>query len=201
MTKEWKERLEKIAIGTVTSLLLLVPTALIKGEELKGLSKVGALLRLLSTGIPLWLFLIVLVVAILGGVRWFKSRRGEIVHVQWKEDRCLWTVAHAGTARWMQVMLSGFITNSHPDLALIITSVYLEGTKPAMSLFETIELPPAHVCDEHVNVMLEPVLVPEGTPFRGNVILVDQFQRKHKAYIELKGHAPQVQTKTSQTSS
>jgi hypothetical protein len=194
MTKEWKDRVEKIGIGVFTAVAVVVLGALIKGDELKGLGKLAAILRILNSGIPLWLFLIVLVGAILAAVRWLKSRHREIVHVQWKEDRCLWTVAYAGTTRWMQVMLSGFITNSHPELALIITSVYLEGAKSAMSLLETIELPPAHVCDEHVNVMVEPVLVPEGSPFRGHVILVDQFQRKHKAYIELKGYAPQGQT-------
>jgi hypothetical protein len=191
LTKEWKERLEKICIGVFTAIAVVVLGALIKGDELKGLSKLAAILRILNSGIPLWLFLIVLVAATLGGVRWFKSGRREIIHIQWKEEHCLWTVAHNGPTRWMQVMLSGFVTNSHPDLELIITSIYLEGTKPALSLYETIQLPAAHVCDEHLTLMVEPVLMPEGAPFRGNVILVDQFQRKHKAYIELKGHVAQ----------
>lgn len=195
MTKEWKERWEKIAISVVTAVPVLVVTAIIKGDDLKGLGKVSGFFRILNVGIPLWLFLAVLVIAILGGFRWIKSRRREIVHVQWKPERCLWSVANSGKDEWMSVMLSAYITNSHPELGLIITSVYLEGTKPVIGLFETIPLPAAHVCDEIVNAMVEPLVVPEGTTFRGNVIFVDQFQRKHKAYIELRGHAAQPQPK------
>jgi hypothetical protein len=195
MTKEWKDGIRSAALSVGSAILLLVITAVVKGEELKGLSKAAVLLHLLKAGVPLWLFLIVLVVAILGAVRWYKSRHKPLVHVEWKEDVCLWTVAQNGSERWMQIMLYGFFNNSDPEIALIITSVYLEGTKSAMSLYETIELPPQHVCDESVSTMVKPVLLEEGKTFRGNVILVDQFKRKHKSYIELKGHKPQVQAK------
>jgi len=191
MTKEWKERLEKIGIGIFTALIVLVIGALLKGDELKGLGKAAALGRVLNSAIPLWLFLIVLVVAILASVRWYKSRNRPLVYVEWKNDISLWCVATAGNEKWMQVMLHGFFTNCDRKDAIIITSVYLEGTKPAMSLHETITLPPEHVCNEDVTAMVKPVVLEEGKTFRGKVILVDQFQRKHRVPIELKGHAPE----------
>jgi hypothetical protein len=193
MSPKWKERAEKIALAVIPSVLLLVITAFLKGEELKGLGKIAVLLRVLNAGIPLWLFLFVLVIALFGSVHWYKFRRKQLIHVEWKNDACLWCIATAGTEKWMQVNLHGFITNCDKENALIITSVYLEGTKPALSLRETVTLPPEHVCDEYIYAVVKPVLVEEGGVFEGNVIFVDQFQRKHKVRIDLKGHAPQPQ--------
>lgn len=197
MTKEWKDGIRGAVLSVGSAILLLVITALVKGEELKGLSQGAALLRVLRTGVPLWIFSIVLGIAVLGLILWFKSRDRQLIHVEWKDDLCLWCVANAGHERWMQVMLHGFFNNADPEIALIITSVYLENTRPAMSLYKPLRLPPHNVCQQDVSIMVKPVLLEEGKTFCGNVILVDQFKRKHKAPIELKGYAPGSQTQSS----
>jgi hypothetical protein len=196
MSKEWKERIEKVVIGLILATAGIMLTAIIKGDQLKGLSKISAFFHILNAGVPLWLFLAVVIVAALASVRWFKAQQKQLIHVEWKNEVCLWCVATSGSEQWMQLNLHGFITNSGKDDALIITSVYLEGTKPAMSLHETIELPPEHVCDENIFAFVEPLLIEEGETFKGNVVFVDQFQRRHKAYIELKGHKPQPKPQT-----
>src|ERR1051326_1405728 len=155
MTKDWKDGIRTVLLGVASAVLVLIATALVKGEELKGLSNAAALGRVLNSAIPLWLFLVVLMVAILGSVRWYKSRNKPLVYVEWKNDISLWCVATAGNEKWMQIILHGFFTNCDRKDAIIITSVYLEGTKPAMSLYETIPLPPEHVCDEHVTAMVK----------------------------------------------
>jgi hypothetical protein len=93
MSPKWKERAEKIALAVIPSVLLLVITAFLKGEELKGLGKIAVLLRVLNAGIPLWLFLFVLVIALFGSVHWYKFRRKQLIHVEWKNDACLWCIA------------------------------------------------------------------------------------------------------------
>jgi hypothetical protein len=195
MTKEWKERVEKVLIGLILATAGIILTAVIKGDELKGLNKITAFLHILNAGVPLWLFLAVAIIATLASVRWLKSRQKQLIHVEWKNESCIWCLATAGhgAEKWMQINLHGFITNTDKENALIITSVYLEGTKPAMSLRETVTLPPEHVCDEDIFAFVKPLLVEEGQTFKGNVIFVDQFQRRHKVYIELKGHAAQPQ--------
>lgn len=169
MTKEWKDGLRGIVIAIITTVLTtaagLIAAAFVKGEDLKGLGKAAALAKLLKTGVPLWAFLIVMVVAILGSVRWYKARKKTLIHVEWRNDISLWCIANAGDEKWMQVMLHGFFTNSDPDVALIITSVYLEGTKPAMSLYEPLEFPPHHVSPGDVTAMVKPVLLEEGKTF------------------------------------
>ncbi len=84
MTKEWKDAIRSAVLTVVSAIVLLVVTAIIKGEDLKGLSKAAAWLSLLRSGIPLWLFLIVLVIAILGSVHWIKSRQKQLLYVEWK---------------------------------------------------------------------------------------------------------------------
>jgi hypothetical protein len=198
MSPKWKEWAEKIALTVIPAVLLLVLTAFLKGEELKGLSKIAALLQILNAGVPLWVFLIVLIMSVFGSTRWYKARRKKLIHVEWKNEVCVWCVATAGgNEKWMQINLHGFITNCDTNNALIITSVYLEGTKPALSLRETINIPPEHVCDEDIFAFVKPLLIEEGATFKGNVIFVDQFQRRHNVRIELKGHAPQPQARTA----
>jgi Na+-transporting methylmalonyl-CoA/oxaloacetate decarboxylase gamma subunit len=202
MAKKLKEWIEKIALGVIPAVILLIVTALVKGDELKGLSKAKAFVRVLTVGVPLWLFLILLIVVMFAIARWVRSRQKQLIHVEWKNEISLWCVAKAGEESWMQAALHGFFTNSDPQVALIITSIYLEKTKPAMSLYEPLTLPAHNVRSQDVSIMVKPLLLEEGKTFRGNVILVDQFQRKHKVPIELRGHIAiqQGQTKTQNTS-
>jgi hypothetical protein len=114
MSPKWKEGLEKTALAVVPAVLLVVLTPFLKGEQLKGLGKIGALLHVLNAGVPLWLFLFVSVVALFGSARWYKSRRKQLIHVEWKNDISLWCLANAGDERWMQVIGRRF-TLKHAD--------------------------------------------------------------------------------------
>lgn len=193
VTKETKDTIRQIWVGILLLIIGLIVTALIKGEELKGLGKPRTWGRVLCSNIPLWIFLIVLIIAVAGAVRWLKSRQKRVIYVEWKNDICLWCLADGGNEPWMQVSLHGFFTNADLEVALIITSIYLENTRPAMTLYEPLNLPPHEVTSQDVSVMVKPLLLEEGKTFRGNVVFVDQYQRRHKASIELKGYKPHPQ--------
>jgi len=92
MSKEWKDRLEKICVGTITAVAVVILTALIKGDALKGLGKLAAFVRILNFGVPLWLFIAVLVTAILGAISWVQqSSTAKTLYVVWDPVQCLWS--------------------------------------------------------------------------------------------------------------
>ncbi len=86
--KEW---LEKIGIGVATSLIVLVLTAVIKGESLNGLLKISGLFQFLKTGVPLWLFLITLIAGLLGSLQWIRHviSKQAVLRVVWRPEVCL----------------------------------------------------------------------------------------------------------------
>lgn len=192
MTKEGKDVLKQIGIGVVLPILVLILTALIKGEELAGLSKAAALFHLLRVGVPLWLFLILLVVAALASAHWVRALllRKETLQVAWQPERCIWGTGSAGTTPLMQVIASGYFSNVTPAHRLIITSVYLEGTKPLVGMYEPVEIEAATCSEKRINAYVEPIIGKKGKAYKGKLILVDQFGIKHKVPIELKSIVP-----------
>lgn len=192
MTKEWKDRLEKIAIGAVPPILVLILTAAIKGEELTGLSKAAAVLHLLRIGVPLWLFLIVLVVALLASAYWIQTviLRKETLRVVWRPEQCLWGTGSSGSTPIMQIITSGYLTNTAKEHRLIITSVYLQGTKPVLGMFEPVEIEPETCGEERIDAYVEPIVGTKGEVYKGKMVLVDQFGVKHRVPIELKSMLP-----------
>jgi len=202
MTKEWRERLDKILIALLTTVFTVVLTAIIKGDELKGLGKIAALLKILRFGVPLWLFITTLVVAIFGVVQWAQSRRKKILYVVWDPIQCLWGTGAMGDIPVMQLIMKGFFTNADLEKSLLITQVYLEGTKAAMALLSPIEIKAHHSIVETIHAFVQPVVGVKGERYKGNLILIDQFNRHHKLPVNLRGIDP-VTTATvtpSQTS-
>ena len=57
-------------MSVITAVAVVILTALIKGDDRKGLGKLAAFLRILSLGVPLWRFVVVLVTAVLGTIQW-----------------------------------------------------------------------------------------------------------------------------------
>lgn len=191
MTKESKAALRQIALAVVPPILVLLLTAAIRGEELAGLSKAAAFLRLFRIGIPLWLFLIVLIVAVLTSAHWIQTvvLRKETLRIAWQPERCLWGTGASGNKPMMQIIASGYLTNTSENHRMIITSIYLKGTKPVVGMFEPMEIEAATCSNQHFNAYVEPIVGKLGETYEGKLILVDQFGIKHKAPIDLKSTA------------
>ena len=118
MSEKWRKQLEQICIGIFTAIAVVVLGALIKGDELKGLGKLAAFLRILNSGVPLWLFIIVLIAAILGVIQWVRqSTKKKSLYVVWDPMQCLWGTGAIGNTPAMQLIMKGFFTNS--DLVLL----------------------------------------------------------------------------------
>jgi hypothetical protein len=191
MNDKWKDRLEKIGIGVFTAVAVVVLGALIKGDELKGLGKLTAFLRILNFGIPLWLFIVVLVAAILGAIQWIRqSQKKKILYAVWDPVQCLWGTGAIGDTPAMQLIMKGLFSNSDLEQALLITQVYLEGTKATLTLLEPLQIPAHHSVNETVHAFVQPVVGKKGHPYKGTLILIDQFKRKHRLAVELRNIDP-----------
>jgi hypothetical protein len=188
MSKEWKDRLEKICVGLFTAVAAVILTAIIKGDELSGLGKLAVFLRILNFGVPLWLFIVVLVTAILGTIQWVRqSRTAKTLYVVWDPVQCLWGTGAIGGTPAMQLTMKGLFTNSDLENGLLITQVYLEGTRAAMGLLQPLQIAPHHSVEETLQAFVQPVVGHKGQAYEGKLILVDQFDRKHKFPIQLRG--------------
>jgi len=203
MTKELKDGLRQVVVSAVVLIVGLVLTALFKGEELAGLSKAAAFLHLLGVGVPLWLFLTVLVVAALASAHWIRTAllRKETLQVAWQPEQCMWGPGSAGTTPLMQVIASGYFTNVTEKHRMIITSVYLKGTKPVVGMYEPVEIEAATCSQRRIDAYVEPIVGKTGKTYRGKLILIDHFGVKHKVPIELKSigekHADTQKAKVS----
>jgi len=112
--------------------------------------------------------------------------RKETLQVAWQPEQCLWGLGQSGTTPLMQVRASGYFTNVAEKSRMIITSVYLKGTKPVVGMFEPVEIEAATCSQKDVDAYVEPIVGKKGKAYKGKLILVDSLGVKHKVPIELK---------------
>ncbi len=70
----------------------------------------------------------------------------------------------------MQVITSGYFTNTDKEHKLLIMSAYLEGTKPVLGFMEPIEIGPEECAQERIDAYVEPVVGKKGERYKGKII-------------------------------
>lgn len=175
-----EDLLKAVLIYVVTAILGAVGAA-IKAGQLGLLVSLRGTAHLLSTGVPLWLFLCfltsnVFLVLILRRFGWLRK---PVLHVVWQPGQTWWHQGSVAGNPAMQVVGRGIFSNADKEAFLILTKAYFKGTECVMGFLEPITLKPGVAIDGNIHVFLRPVIAKPGREFRGKLIFVDQFNRKH----------------------
>jgi hypothetical protein len=174
---------QKAMIGVGVIFLNALAGALINGEPLKGLAKVSVLWRALNGRmVPTWLFALVLLVAIYVIQSWFalshEYRRA--LHVVWHPEKCFWHMGTVGGKPAMQVFAEATFTNvEEGDIQIIRAGV--SGGNTAFNLLRPIICSFKAPNRENFVFFVEPPLSGQGNPWRGRVVLIDQYNRSHRS--------------------
>lgn len=93
----------------------------------------------------------------------------------------MWCLAF-GDQTAMQLSLMADFTHDDPDRTLLLTGAYIKGTKQWHGFIEPIEVPPQELITPQyaLPVFVHPVVAKIGETWRGRIIFLDQFKRKHK---------------------
>lgn len=178
-----KETIKHEAVASLkylgTTLGVLVVTAIVKGEPLTGLARFSGIVRLLQTSVPLWVLLILLLLAVPGWVCVIGHRTQRELHVVWEPENCGWGRGAIGAEPAMQIVAQGVFTATGPN-ALQITRAYFKGTRCRMGPVGSLIVPAHHTVHGDLMFFVQPVVGTQGSVFRGRLILVDQYNRHHK---------------------
>lgn len=181
------EKAKKLGLGAAkylgTTVGGIVIAALIKGESLAGLANVKPLLHFLTTGVPLSLFLALLITCVwmIPSVIKEKRPRRPKLHVSWERITCLWALGKFGETPMMQIQGEAVICSSGTDEKIIIREAFVKGTKPLMNLVDAIPVAPgdAHAC--RIITMVAPVIRKPTEALEAELILRDHKGREYKA--------------------
>ncbi|HXH50537.1 MAG TPA: hypothetical protein VNM47_14430 [Terriglobia bacterium] len=181
----WKrvgEDVVKAVIGYATVALIGIIVAAIKRHELALLASSGGLWHLLISGIPLWVFVLVVTIAgwLFLKLRSFGWPKKPVLHVVWEPGQNWW---HQGTVSGrpaMQVGASALFSLANDQFSLILTKAYFRGTQCVVGFIEPITVKPRVALRMNIHVFLQPVIAEAGQAFKGKLIFVDQFNRKHE---------------------
>ncbi len=111
-TEVW-ELAKKILVGLFTLASSVVITALIKGEPLTGLARLGTLWRLLKTpAVPVWVFATLLIFAFVCVREWGKIAKEQrrTLHIVWHVRDSLWHMGAVAGAPAMQFIVQATFT-------------------------------------------------------------------------------------------
>ena len=92
----------------------------------------------------------------------------------------LWCIAGNAGQEMMQTVCWADINHDDPQLALIITNVYPEGSHSTKIQVTKFVVPPGEMVHEQLASFSGPIKAEKGKLWIGRLILVDQFKRKHK---------------------
>ena len=180
------EKIRQVALAVtrfVAALVIpIVAAALLKGEPLKGLAKLESLLRLLKTGVPLWVVLLLIIACVWmlpSAIRNALPKQPKL-HVSWERISCVWALGRFGTQPMMQIQGDAIVTSSNTQERVILREGYIVGTKPLMSLGEQLHLMPDEPLACRLLLFVSPVLRKSNEDLVAELILIDHKNRKHK---------------------
>ncbi len=117
------------------------------------------------------------------------------LYVHFHPMQLVWTVgkerqADGSEMEVMHAHVTADFNHDHDQRTLVIVDVYPEGTQnriPGLSQFQI--APNSMMSNYHLTSFAVPVIGQKGEPWIGRLILVDQFQRKHKTKLSSDGAA------------
>lgn len=169
-------------IGLISIFATVLITALLQGGSLGGLTKIAVFWNVLkSKSIPVWLFVLVLIAAYFGiqGTVAAARERKRVLHIVWNEKNSSWHMGSAKGKLAMQVSVAAIFTGREPD-SIQILSAGVEGGKTEVDLFPII-CPENQPVRGTVMFFVQPPVAKEGKPWRGRIVLVDQYNRKFRS--------------------
>jgi hypothetical protein len=108
------------------------------------------------------------------------TRRKPKVHVHPVVGNEIWCIANSGNVEYMHIVCWAHVTHDDSKQAVIIMGVYPEGTTPQVDTVSHEVIPPGTMVKTQLSAIVAPILGIKGKPWKGRLILVDQFHRKHK---------------------
>jgi hypothetical protein len=82
---------------------------------------------------------------------------------------------------------SSVMSQCDPKHAMMIMEVYPEGTTPQVSMGSRKLIEPGTLAHIQLAAIVKPIIATKGKPWRGRLVVVDHFHRKHKTQkIEFK---------------
>ncbi|MFY9728311.1 MAG: hypothetical protein WAJ87_22640 [Bryobacteraceae bacterium] len=166
----------------ITAILASLVTAWLEGKELKGAKDSIPVLwhALLAPAIPVWMFSIVLVVALAGLPKLTRRRERsvDLRMVSGPSTRNAWGIGAYDSEPTLVLSFTMSFAHRESNLSLVGKKIYLEGTEPVLSLQEIVVTGP-YGPEESIHLILRPVIATPGKALKGRVVLVDQFGDKH----------------------
>ena len=201
-----KEQFKKIGLGvgkyvgaTAGGIIL---TALIKGEPLTGLAKLGGLAHLLNTGVPLWLLLILLLLCVWMAPTVYQALRKPRpkLYMSWNRVSSLWALGKYGETPTMQIHGDGLMTLTGTDEKVILEEAFIKGTKPIKNLVDPIPLIPDKPFPCRVITLLAPVTVKPDEDLVARLIFRDHKGRKYELseWTFRSGNPPEISKSAEQ---
>ena len=181
-----KDNLKKVGLEFVkyvgTVVVPIIVAALLKGESLTGLAKIKPFLHFLTTGIPLWLFLSLLILCVWMIPSVVRARRPSQpkLHVSWERIACIWALGKFGDTPMMQIQGQAVISSSNTDDRIILREGYVKGTKPLMNLADAIQVVSGQPLPCRIITFVAPVIRKPNEDLEAELILVDHKGRKYK---------------------
>lgn len=104
------------------------------------------------------------------------------LYVTFHPQPMMWCLAWWGEEPGMQLVFMADFTHDDPHRTLLLTGAYLKGTKSRQNFFEPIEIPPQQLITPEytLGVFVHPVVGKIGETWKGRIIFVDQFKRRHR---------------------
>jgi hypothetical protein len=110
--------------------------------------------------------------------RWLKRKPKLHIYIQPRTH--LWCYAWEFDKPRMSVMFSADLTNDDHREKVFIIDAYIKGTKPTIPFIRKVEVPAATMVPRvPFHVLVSPVVGKGGENWKGRIILIDQFKRKH----------------------
>ena len=120
------------------------------------------------------------------------TRRKPKLHVHPVVGNEVWCLAYQGETEFMQVVCWADVTHDDPKNNLVIMQVYPQGTTPQVGTVSKELIQPGTLARIQLSAIVKPILGTKGKPWKGRLVLVDQFHRKYKTQkIEFKWVGPQ----------
>jgi len=115
---------------------------------------------------------------------WIERRKPRL-YVHFDPVISLWCIGqqqqrYGPPLEMMQVTFRADFNHDDPRQTLVITEAYPEGTTPQLGMVQKFKIPAETMVDEQVTVFVTPIVAEKGKAWTGRIVLVDQFQRKHK---------------------
>jgi hypothetical protein len=113
------------------------------------------------------------------------ARRKPKLYVHFNLGQTVWSIARQAEGdgsftEMMQIVSWADVNHDDPKETLVITDAHPPGTYSRLPAPGKFAVPPRTLVHQQISAFVLPVKGEKGTPWRGKLILVDQFFRKYK---------------------